>query len=229
MRKLLLVSLLLFVMYGMAYSDALLGIISPNGGESWPLGSEKEIRWSADERLTNNVRLILFKNGTRVGLIAKNLKPRPGVYTWLKAGQYEGGMAKAGSGYKIRIKEEGGTAMDDSDKPFNLLFSGKVDLRPIPIKVTNPKEGDVWKKGEIRIICWESIWKPPFKVELYNFSKVLVMECKPATVQRPILQGPNKHTQAWKIPDLIGDFYIRVSKGTSFGFSEKFNIQSPPE
>jgi hypothetical protein len=228
MRKLLLVSLLLFVMYGMAYSDALLGIISPNGGEKWPLGSEKEIRWSADERLTNNVRLILFRNGTRIGLIAKNLKPRPGIYTWKKAGQYEGGMAKAGSGYKIVIREHGGTAIDKSDKPF-YLTPGKKPPSIRPIKVTNPKKGDKWSEGETRIICWESVLKPPFKVELFSDSKVLVMECKPTTVNRPVLQGPHKHTLAWNVPELNDFFYIRVSKGAAFGFSGRFSIYDPPD
>jgi len=227
MRKLLFVSLFLFVMVGMAYSDALLGIISPNGGEAWPLGSEKEIRWSADERLTNNVRLILFRNGTRVGVIAKNLNPRPGVYTWLKAGQYDGGMAKAGSGYKIRIKEEGGTAMDQSDKPFYLTLAKKPPVI-ISIKVTNPKEGDKWNNGETKTIRWESALKPPFKVELYNESKVLVKECNDIR-NRPVLQYPPKYTLMWRVPELEGNFYIRVSKGAASGFSGKFYIHAEPK
>jgi hypothetical protein len=227
MKKLLLIGLLLFVTYGIVYSGTLLTIISPNGGESWPLGSEKTIRWSADESITNNVRLILFKNGTRVGLIAKNLNPRPGVYTWLKAGQYDGGMATAGPGYKIRVKEEGGTAMDDSDKPFYLTPAKKPPVI-ISIKVTDPKEGDKWNDGETKIIRWESALKPPFKVELYNESKVLVKECNDIR-NRPLLQYPPKYTLMWSVPGLEGNFYIRVSKGAAFGFSGKFYIHTVPK
>jgi hypothetical protein len=231
MKKLLLVSLLLFVTYGMVYSTDLLELVSPNGGESWQIGSEKKIRWDADDSVTNNVRLILFRNGTRVGLIAKNLSPRPGVYTWEKVGQYEGGTAKAGPGYKIVIKEERGTAKDQSAKPFSLFFSGKHDLRPIPIKVTEPKKGDRWYVDQIRMIQWESILKPPFKVELYNESKVFVMECKPipSTGNRPTSFLPkNKYKLAWRVRDirvLYGYYYIRVSKGAVYGFSGKFTIQ----
>jgi hypothetical protein len=42
MKKLLLVSFLLFVTYGMVYSTALLELVSPNGGEGWHIGSEKK-------------------------------------------------------------------------------------------------------------------------------------------------------------------------------------------
>lgn len=229
MKKLLLVSLLVFVTYGMVYSDALLRIISPNGGEGWLLGSEKEIRWWTAERVTNNVKLILFRNGTRVGLIAKDLNPRSGVYTWKKAGQYEGGTAKAGSGYKVVIREQGGTGMDQSDKPFTLLFSGKHVIRPIPIKVTKPERGVTWEEGKIKLICWESVLKPPFKVELYNKSKVLVMECKPTNWNKRVLLGPYQHMMAWIVPAANDEYYIRVSKGAVYGFSEKFKIYDPPD
>lgn len=228
MKKLILIGLLFFVTCGMVYSGDLLEIIIPNGGEGWHIGSEKTIRWSADESITNNVRLILFRNGTRVGLIAKNLNPRPGVYTWLKVGEYEEGTAKAGSGYKIRIKEEGGTAMDQSDKPFTLLFSKPHAFKPIPIKVTNPKEGDTWNDGETKLIRWESAFRPPFKVELYDESKVLVKECNDIR-NRPVLQYPPKYTLMWSVPALEGNFYIRVSKGAVFGFSGKFHIHTVPK
>jgi hypothetical protein len=162
-----------------------------------------------------------------VGLIAKNLSPRPGVYTWKKAGQYVGGMAKAGTGYKIVIKEEGGTAKDQSAKPFTLLFSKPLAFKPIPIKVTKPEKGVTWIAGEIKLICWESVFKPPFKVELYNESKVYVMECKliPSNGNRPTSFLPkNKYKMAWRVVVGDGFYYIRVSKGAIYGFSGKFRI-----
>ena len=226
MKKLILIGLLLVVTCGMVYSTDLLEIIIPNGGEGWHIGSEKKIRWDADESITNKVRLILFRNGTRVGLIAKNLNPRPGVYTWLKVGEYAGGTAKVGSGYKIRIKEEGGTAMDQSDKPFYITLAKKPPSIK-PIKVTNPKEGDTWNDGETKFIRWESALKPPFKVELYNESKVLVKECNDIR-NRPLLKHPPKYTLMWSVPSLEGNFYIRVSKGAAFGFSGKFYIHTRP-
>ena len=126
MKKLLLVGFLLFVTYGMVYSGVLLRIISPNGGENWPIGFEQQIRWSADESITNNVKLTLWRNEVKVGLIARDLNPRQGFYTWKKVGQYQGGTAEIGSGYKIRIKEQGGTAMDESDQPFSLKIQALI-------------------------------------------------------------------------------------------------------
>jgi hypothetical protein len=234
MKKLLLVGFLLFVTYGMVYSGTLLTIISPNGGEKWPLGSKKDIQWIADKSITNNVKLILFKNGTRVGLIAKDLNPRGCSYFWWTVGQYQGGTAKVGSGYKIVIKEQDGTARDESDNPFFITWAKKPPHIRV-IEVTNPKKGDTWNEGETRIIQWVSVLKPPFKVELYRSlgtSRRFQMVCEPTKIKRLIIAEPNKHWMGWKIPKHLptgnllptGVYLIRVSKGTSFDFSEKFSI-----
>jgi hypothetical protein len=100
------------------FSIIKLKVNSPNGGENWQLGTTRSITWVA-KALTNNLKIVLFKNGVKVGNIVDSIAPGMGSYTWT-AGNYIGGTAAAGSGYSIKIKEIGTEAADSSDTAFSL-------------------------------------------------------------------------------------------------------------
>jgi hypothetical protein len=136
---------------------ATLTVTSPNGGESWLLGSPQTITW-AYSGFTGNVSILLFKDSTRVGVIQDNVPVVSGRIAWT-AGQYKGGMAAAGTGYKIRIRRMGTDLVDNSDQPFTL--TGLTAREPTPttarplITVTSPAGGEQWPLGSSQRINWK--------------------------------------------------------------------------
>lgn len=93
-------------------------LASPNGGESWARLSSQNITWSTT--LGGKVKILLFRNGKNLGVIATGLNAGAGSYAWT-VGKYSGGTAPAGSGYKIRIKSMlDSSQFDDSDASFTI-------------------------------------------------------------------------------------------------------------
>ncbi len=109
---------------------------SPNGGESWVLGTEHTISW-ASTNLTGKVQLdlIIYKGATEnwmVGVIKDNL-PVNGSHLW-KAGEYSGQTVVHGQ-YKIRVRSMTNNAYSDSsDAPFNLSLRIAQFKQPIALK-----------------------------------------------------------------------------------------------
>ena len=137
-----------------------LRIISPNGGETWFRGQTQTITWQA-QGIRGNVRLMLFRERERLGIIADNVPASAGLYSWT-VGSYKRGEAQEqaafGSDYKIRIKEVQGTAEDQSDRPFTIADphpSGQAQVRKT-ITVTSPNGGETWRSGETRPINWSA-------------------------------------------------------------------------
>lgn len=91
---------------------------SPNGGESWRLNSKKFITW--DTTYPNLIRITLWQNGIKKGTVASDLDPTTGSYEWA-VGEYQGGKAGIGGGYKIRIKGQDGGPMDESEDSFTIF------------------------------------------------------------------------------------------------------------
>ncbi len=121
-------------------------ITSPNGGEKWLLGSTKDIAWNAIG-ITGNLKITLWKNEVLVGTIADNISPTTCSYTWA-VGQYIGGTAQAGTGYKIKVREKTTTVSDMSDEAFEITL---VDL-----DVLSPNGGESWQYGSVHNITWSA-------------------------------------------------------------------------
>ena len=108
-------------------SDYRLGLIepaqlemtSPNGGESWELGTTQNITWNANG-YSGTVRLILFQKAAKVGQIAANLPADQGSYAWT-VGTHQAGTAPAGILYSIRLLAGDGSQDDFSDGPLTLI------------------------------------------------------------------------------------------------------------
>jgi len=81
-----------------------LTLTSPRGGESWKLGTQQVITWTS-AGLTGNVKLLLFKGGVQVGVIARGIPIANGTYAWT-VGKHFGGMALVGSNYSVKIRSE---------------------------------------------------------------------------------------------------------------------------
>jgi hypothetical protein len=102
------------------FSIVKVSVKTPNGGEFWQIGTTRNITWVA-KSISNNLRVVLFKNGVKVGNIVNSIDPALGTYSWT-VGNYLGGTATAGSGYQIQIREIGTDAGDRSDATFILTF-----------------------------------------------------------------------------------------------------------
>ncbi len=91
---------------------------APNGGESWQIGTTQNITWLT-KIISNDLRIVLFKDGVKVGNIVDSIDYALGTYSWT-AGNYIGGTAAAGTGYQIQVREIGTDTGDRSDANFTL-------------------------------------------------------------------------------------------------------------
>lgn len=90
-----------------------LQVTSPNGGESWVLGTTQAITWTAGT-FTGKVKLSLYNKATKVGEIVTGLLAKQGTYQW-KVGTTKAGTAAAGTTYAIRVEALDRTQSDYSD------------------------------------------------------------------------------------------------------------------
>jgi hypothetical protein len=90
-----------------------LQVTSPNGGESWSLGSTHAITWTAGT-FKGKVKLSLYNKATKVGEIATGILAAQGTYQW-KVGTTGSGTAAAGTTYSIRVEALDRTQSDYSD------------------------------------------------------------------------------------------------------------------
>jgi hypothetical protein len=122
-------------------------VIFPNGGETWNIGEREFISWEASgfglDGLSiggERAKLELWQNNRKIGTIISNLTIPPRArqdYAW-EAGDYEGGTASAGSGYKIRVSTMNGTVWDASDRPFTLRAVPRPQTGSQPGLQTHP-------------------------------------------------------------------------------------------
>lgn len=93
-------------------------VVSPNGGESWNLGSVHAIRWdSLGDDCGSDVRIELLDGGVLEATLAAST-PNDGSFTWVVTG------VPAGADYAIRVTDLTDPAFtDDSDAAFSLIDS----------------------------------------------------------------------------------------------------------
>ena len=127
--------------------DAVLGLLPltltfPNGGESWNRNSMRSITWSTSGSM-GKLKLTLWQNGALIGTIAENRDPAAGSIHGA-TGAYIGGVAPLGTGYTIKIEEQGTGVSDESNGPFSI----------VKVKVNAPNGGESWQIGSTQNITW---------------------------------------------------------------------------
>ncbi|MCJ7523794.1 MAG: hypothetical protein MUP71_01065, partial [Candidatus Aminicenantes bacterium] len=141
-------------------SSASLTLIQPNGGELCLGQQNYQIKWTA-VNITGKIKLVLFRNDAKIAIIAENLNPASSPYLW-KVGQYIGGTAAAGAGYKIRIRTMSNTIEDFSDSNFTLKTESPPCPPPPPpppsstLTIVSPNGGESWGRGSEHTISWTS-------------------------------------------------------------------------
>ncbi|MEW6338885.1 MAG: Ser-Thr-rich GPI-anchored membrane family protein [Acidobacteriota bacterium] len=99
-------------------ASASLRVTSPNGGESWRIGTERTISWTATG-VTGKVRVELIRHPNYPSGTVGYAEAVDGHMTW-KAGETTGGPIPAGQ-YRVRVKSELQPSVSDtSDQWFSL-------------------------------------------------------------------------------------------------------------
>jgi hypothetical protein len=107
-----------------AGSDPYIGVLSPNGGEVFPLGETVPITWQ--DNLSGLVTLRLTKGGVYLRNIRSNT-PSDGHYDWVVPGDLA-----PGADYKVRITSVDDPALKDhSDGFFTLVVAGGAASGPV--------------------------------------------------------------------------------------------------
>lgn len=141
--------------------SGLLALTAPNGGESWELGSAKDITWSPGCAY-GSVRLTLYKGGTdmknRLNAITISTQAERGKYSW-KVGEYLGNIAQEGDGYYIMVSSYTPDMKDVSNGPFTIVKGKLHPGLPEVVKcfeLTYPRRGDRLRKGSGYTVKWST-------------------------------------------------------------------------
>lgn len=95
-------------------------VTSPNGGESWELGTSHPITWTT-ANVVEHLRISLVRNnGDPVGTIAEGLLPGSSPYSWSAGRLMNGTNAPLAGDYKIRVQAMGEQGGDSSNGVFTI-------------------------------------------------------------------------------------------------------------
>jgi hypothetical protein len=154
---------------GQAGEPAPLTLTSPNGGETWARQSSQAITWSAGS-LTGKLKIFLFRNGKKLGVVAMGLNPASGSYTW-SVGKYGTAVAPNGSGYSIRLQSQVNSSLfDNSDAAFSI---GTATPPGGAITLASPNGGESWSRLSQQSITWSTTLSGKVKLFLYRNGKKL--------------------------------------------------------
>ncbi|KPK74501.1 MAG: hypothetical protein AMJ89_06190 [candidate division Zixibacteria bacterium SM23_73] len=116
-------------------------VISPNGGESWCVGSTNDITWLA-ENFTDDVKIEYSTNGGANWIEIIPSTENDGVYSWTVP-------STPSTNCLVKVSDAAdGEPADSSDAPFTILDES--------ITVTYPNGGEVFVAGASLSITWNS-------------------------------------------------------------------------
>jgi hypothetical protein len=103
--------------------------VIPSGGNIMAY-SPISIRWLA-LGTTNKFKVILLRNGVKVGVIQDDVSAGNGTRSipWT-AGQYIGGKASLGPGYRIKVKEKNKPTVGMSANSFEIVKTPIIKMKP---------------------------------------------------------------------------------------------------
>ncbi|MDP8315183.1 MAG: Ser-Thr-rich GPI-anchored membrane family protein [Candidatus Celaenobacter antarcticus] len=133
--------------------DDYITVTSPNGGETWEMGTTYDIKW--DDNISENVKIELYKSGSFYRTITSSTSS-DGTYSWSFP------IVEESSWYKVKITSTSNSSVNDfSDNYFSIV-------KPPFIKVTSPNGGETWHMGTPYNITWDDNISSNVKIELYK-------------------------------------------------------------
>jgi hypothetical protein len=121
---------------------ATLAVVSPNGGEVWPIGTVQTIQWNSSS-MSGNVKIELSRNGgvTFPETLFPNI-PNTGSVSWTVTGA-------SSSSARVRISS--------IDSPsLNAVSSADFSIVQPSVTILSPNGGDLWPTGSTRLIQWST-------------------------------------------------------------------------
>ena len=120
----------LFSIVAVVQPTPVITVTSPNGGESWELGTTHPVTWTS-ANVTEHLRISLVRsNGDPVGTIAEGLPPGSSPYSWSAGRFLNGTNAPLAADYKIRVQAMGEQGGDSSNGVFSIVFNPAL-LHPV--------------------------------------------------------------------------------------------------
>ena len=245
MKRLLCVLSVYLVIGGVAFAQSV-KVTSPNGGESWKLGTTQNITWTFQDVPGNaKLKLILLKDGAKLGDIADNVNlgtAGAGSFPW-PVGTYLGGTAPEGGGYKVRVRAMNDTnIIDASDQTFAIAAASTgggegipAQRKPIPtflkpLRITEPTSSTAWTVGDTRTIMWTAGVQVKYPLSIFLVSEdhhipvVDIGKVEQVGSTRP-------HEKPWTVTNNVhsGKYCIRITSADraeeehspAFAISEK--------
>jgi fibronectin type 3 domain-containing protein len=158
-------------------------VTSPNGGETWAVGSSKTVMWTSTGTTTFvNIELSLDSGQHYTVPIAAS-QPNSGSYNIPSVGNWETQHAR------IRVYNTfDNSVIDESDADFT------IESTQMPIEVTAPNGGEVWPKGTQQNITWNAD-------SGILYVKIMLSKDSGATYDYPITGSTaNDGVFEWNIP-----------------------------
>jgi uncharacterized repeat protein (TIGR01451 family) len=124
-------------------------IISPNGGESWAVGSVHDITWNATDNVAVTSVDILYSSSGPSGtfITIAGGEANDGTYTWtVPDDPTTNAFVKV-----VAYDAAGNSAEDISDGPFTI-----GDQTSPVVTVISPNGGENWAVGSVRDITWNA-------------------------------------------------------------------------
>lgn len=116
-------------------------VTKPNGGETWEIGTNKEITWTS-ENSSGNVKIELSRNNGSTWQTLRESTPDDGSLTWDVTGP-------AATKCLVRVSDVTGGTGDISDNVFTIYGT------PV-LEVTAPNGGEDWAISSTQDITWNS-------------------------------------------------------------------------
>ena len=120
-----------------------LSLLAPNGGESWPLGSKQQVRWTAQAIGTSSTVRVSLVNGASTTVLGHGAVD-PGVTRLDGLGLDHDGRAGAGRVRGLRLRGAGRERRDVLDRGGGAATAGAEDFnggRPARPAVAPPGDG----------------------------------------------------------------------------------------
>lgn len=169
------------------YSTSI-AVTSPNGGETWPGGSSKTIRWRTAGSGFARYRLLLSRNGgsTYPDTVAPNVAPTETTYSWLVPA-----LNLSTCRVMVQILDAGGSVIvqDASDANFTIQTAATV---------VSPNGGETWPGGSNQTIKWHTVGS--------GFARYRLLLSRNGGSTYPDTVAPNvaptETTFGWHVPTL---------------------------
>jgi parallel beta-helix repeat protein len=115
-------------------------LLSPNGDENWPVGSNQTITWNS-ARVSGNVKVLISYNDGKTWTTIITNTPNDGSQSWKVAG------TKTNQARIKVVSLASSIVFDVSDSNFNIVQS---------VTLLSPNGGENWTSGSTQNITWSS-------------------------------------------------------------------------